>query len=820
MVSDSHASASRRRFGRAASIVFGVALGSCGGGGGGGSTPPPPPPAIVAVVGTLDPALGHDFTVEGTDFPGAPGDAVTVRLRAADGRSLVSCGEPEVTTTATRSAGDTVIGPCPIFELTQDVAAYVTLEFAGGVTATSATAIAILVGTPSDLHDQDLDGILDACDPKTYTFEGDAVGVRPAGTTPLDGPGQPGLVAVDRSGDRAASFSGSGSPIAYDRFDRADVDFAQQDVTVYADLDPSAGGSANLELANEGSYAGYAGASLIFQVQPSGVTAFYERQANQILHAVVGPNLPASGRVRLRLRKGDGFVSSLRLDGIVGGAWSNDLLVYPIADDRPYRGLEVAASNYYGGARAIKRLTIVREIPAATFTLAKAPNRSMDAQLFQRGGDDTAAIPMRVLYRLPAGGRAEVQVARSATGEVVPGFEFAAHGYVLAPTAAGRADLVLSGVPTGGNYDVQVRVLDATGASVGQQALVDVAVGDVYVAAGQSNMSGYSGNLVGVESPSPLAHLFHNDGRWKLAREPMDDGDQQTDWISIEYPASSCLQSFADELSLRTGVPVGVVPTSLGGTNLYSQWQRNAAFHASRVTLYGSMVSRAKKACPAAPPKGLLWFQGESDALSNRTTAQYATDLQRFVAQAREDLGAPNLVFLCGQLGTYDGATQPWWVGVQEAQRQVVAADSKAALATAVDLPRADGIHFNVAGYRSLGRRFATGARQKAFGHAVDPTNDLLGVALDLTKTVATLTYERAVTGGAAALYAATDTGGALTVSSVVVAGSTVTLTLNRAVGVTGRLAYGYANVPAAAWVKDAADASPVPCFDALVLTP
>lgn len=808
---------------RLAALALCVGLAACGGGGGGGATPPPPPPpVVVAVIGALDPALGRDFTVTGTDFPGAPGDPVVVRLRAADGRSLAACGESEVTTSATRAGGDTVIGPCPRFELTTDVTAWVTLEFAGGVTATSATALAGLVGSSSDVHDQDLDGVLDACDPKTYTFEGDALGARPAGTTPLDGPGQPALVVVDRAGDRAVAFSGSGSPTAYERFDRADLDYPQQDVTVYADLDPAAGGSANLELANEGSLAGGAGASLIVQVQPSGLVVVYERQANQIVRYLVGPNLPASGRVRVRMRKGDGFTSTLRLDGIVGGAWSNDLFVYPIADDRPYRGLEVALSNYYGGGRAIRRLTIVREAPAATFMLAKSPNRSMDAQLFQRGADGTASIPLRVLYGLPSGGRAEVQVVRSATGETLPGFEFASHAHPLAAAAAGRADLVLAGVPTGGNYDVQVRLRDAgaTDAIVGQQALLDVAVGDVYVAAGQSNMSGYSGNLVGVETPSPLAHLFHNDGRWKPAREPMDDGDQQTDWISREFPASSCLLAFADELSARTGVPVGVVPTSLGGTNLYAQWQRNEAFHAARITLYGSMVSRARQACPTTPPRGLLWFQGESDALSNRTTAQYEADLRRFVAQAREDLGAPGLVFLCGQLGTYDGAVQPWWVGIQEAQRLVAASDPAAALATAVDLPRADSIHFSVAGYRTLGQRFATGARQRVFGEAVDPTNDLVSVALDGTKTVVTLTYERPVAGGGATLFAAADAGGALAVNAFSVAGATVTLTLGRAVGAAGRLAYGYANVPTAAWVKDAADASPVPCFDGLVLTP
>jgi len=795
-------------------------LAACGGGSGGAFSPPEPPlPLVVSIDHALDPATPVNFVVTGTDFPGDPGSPVTVRLKAADGLALSTCGTEETSFPGTRGDSATVGATLPAFSLTRDVTAWVTVDFGGGVSATSSSPIASLLATLDDGVDQDLDGVLDTCDPKTYTFESDIVGTRPAGTTPLDAPSVFAIVTVDRGGDNAAAFSGDGSVIAYERFDRAAADVPLQDTTVFADLDPT-GGSLNLELGNDGSLGGYAGGSIIFQVQPSNATAFYERQANQIRHAVVGPVLPASGRIRLRMLRGDGIAGSVHLDGVVGGAWQVDLFVYDVPDVRPYRGLEVAASNYYGGARAIRRLTVVRAIPPGPLTIAKAPARSMDEQVFQRGADGTAAIPLRLLYRLPQGGTAEARVARADTGDVLTGFEFADHVFALPGRAEGRIDLLLPSVPQGGNYDVQVRMRDAAGATLSQQALTDVGVGDVYVAAGQSNMSGYSGNLIGVEAPTALAHLFHNDGTWKAAQEPMDDGLNQTDWISIEYPASSCLLSFANELSSRTGVPVGIVPTSLGGTNLYAQWQRFATFHAHRGTLYGSMISRATKACPTTPVRGLLWFQGESDALSNRTRAQHLADLQQLVSQARADLANPNLVFLCGQLGTYDAANQPYWIGVQEAQREAVAADPLAALATAVDLGKADSIHFNVAGYRTMGQRFARGARQRVFGQGVDPTNDLVSASLAPAATSVTLTYERPVTGGAASLYRATDAGGALTVTSAVTTGATVTVSFDRAMGAAGRLAYGYSNVPTDPWVKDAADASPVPGFDAMVVTP
>src|SRR5205085_12087773 len=129
---------------------------------------------------------------------------------------------------------------------------------------------------------------------------------RPTGVTALDPPGSPAVRVVDGPPDRGVAFDGSTASVGTERLDRAAADFAHQDATVYVDVDPAAGGSMNLELSSEGSFAVAAGASIIFQVQPSGLTAFYERQWNTIPRGELGPALPPSGRVRLRLRKGDG----------------------------------------------------------------------------------------------------------------------------------------------------------------------------------------------------------------------------------------------------------------------------------------------------------------------------------------------------------------------------------------------------------------------------------------------------------------------------------------------------------------------------------
>jgi hypothetical protein len=800
-------------------LLAAALLTACGSGGGGGGAAPPPAPTVAGFSAPVLAQAGGSFTLTGTDFPGAAGTPVAVAFLAVDGTPFGGCGWTRGdAASAFVTSPTTVTGTVAGFALLRDASAVVEIDFGAGVVARSTLPIATFLGTANPAVDQDEDGVPDICDPDTLTFEGDAVGSRPAGFSSLDA--NPALLAArDAGGDRAAAYAPTGDA-PYDRIDALRADFPQQDCDVFLDLEAAAG-DFNVELWSDGSYRGLAGAGLIFQVRADGATTFYERLWTTIVTSRSGPTWPASGRVRLRLRKLAGIASEARLDVWNGLGWTNDAAVWPIADDRQYRGLDASLCNYwFGGAtRGVLRMSVAHAIPAAPFSIARSPATSTDFALFQRDAAGVATVPLRLLCRPLEAGVVEARVVSSATGETLPGHDWGAHAAAVPARPDGlRVDLAIGGVPAGGNYDVQVRLMGAGGGVVSQQVLRDVAVGDVWIAAGQSNTSGYAGTTFGADAPRPEVHLFGNDGRWKEASEPMDDGADQTDAVSYEAPSCSFLLAFGKELFERTGVPVAVVPTPLGGTNLFSQWQRTAAHPAARQTLYGSMISRARSASPAAPPRGIVWFQGESDALSSRTKDQYLADLQAFVANARADLAAPGLAFLCGQLGTFDGANLAQWLPVQEALRQAPVAIPNTASVTAVDVPRSDSVHFNVVGYGMIGRRFATAARALVFGHPVDATDDLLFATGAGTSSVA-LTFESAVTGGAVSLFRVTDASGDVPVTGFSLVGSTVTLALSRALVAAPVVSYGWATSPTAPWLKDASGIA-VPVFDGVPIAP
>ena len=663
--------------------------------------------------------------------------------------------------------------------------------------------------------DQDENGVGDRCDPNTYDFEADVAGMRPL---EFEQSGDSvALTTVDLSGDLSVAYAGATSD-GVDRFERLLAEMTRQDLTVYIDFE-DVSESATLELWSDGAASWDSGAGLALEIDAGRQLTLHRRLNEDDAVSTVGPILPNNGRVRLRLIKGAGSSSDLHVDSWDGSAFVSDFTIFNIANDDRLRGLATALSSRNGGARAINRVTVVHEIPAGTLTLRTDPSWSMDWKLFQRNSSNEANVPLKFFYRYAETVRAQARVVTAGTTSVLSGHDYSDHEIVLpAAPLGGAADLIVVGVPGGGNYDVQLRLLrDADSSELATAMLNQIAVGDVFVAGGQSNMSG-RGGFSGREQRINEVHMFHNDGLWKKAEEPVDDKIDQVDMISFDQNVGhSLMLRFAKEVRSSVGVPIGIIHGPIGGSNIESQWQRNESDRDDRGTMYGSLLHRTQLQNYDTPVRGFIWYQGEADV--GRSVALYKADFEKIIADVREDYGDPNLPFIAAQLATYSGQLFDELLSIQEAQRQVADEDPNTRLATTIDQPRGDQVHLIQEGLKQVGVRFAEAARSLIYGEAITPLLTLTEARRTIGAGEVELVYDGDISGGDAVLYRVTDSVGSLNITSVATAGAIVTLTLDRPLQGGATVSYGYSDLPTAAWIKDL-QGVPVALFYEVVVAP
>ncbi len=300
----------------------------------------------------------------------------------------------------------------------------------------------------------------------------------------------------------------------------------------------------------------------------------------------------------------------------------------------------------------------------------------------------------------------------------------------LAKTPGGAWSGSLAGAPVGGPYRVELRLKDDAGKTLEQTAVAEVLVGDVWVLAGQSNMQGV-GNRVNVEEPHPQVHTFAMNYEWRLAQEPLHtlaespdavhanfktDEDRQkaiSDWRD-GHKGAGLGMAFAKEMVKRTGRPVGLIASAHGGTSM-AQWDP-ALRDKGGDSLYGSMCKQVL-AAGGKKVRGVLWYQGESDANKDGQPV-YREKMKQLVAAMRDDSGIADLPFYYVQIGRFTGKADsfPTWNAIQADELALEADLAPGALTPAVDLSLNDGIHAGTAGLKTLGYRLACLAEHDLFG--------------------------------------------------------------------------------------------------------
>lgn len=267
------------------------------------------------------------------------------------------------------------------------------------------------------------------------------------------------------------------------------------------------------------------------------------------------------------------------------------------------------------------------------------------------------------------------------------------------------ADLV---IPEGGLYRFEAAVRNGLNLWLDRiKCVYHVGVGDIYVTAGQSNMTGY-GRDSAYDPPCLGVHALTNRGNWSIAAHPLSDALGSVFGCPENAAGTSPALSFARRLHDRLGVPVGILPAAVGGTPL-AAWNPE-----EEGSCWREMCSRIDR---TGSFKGFIWFQGCSDA-NQKDAAGYFGRFCRMTALWREKFGPhPVLtVQLNRWTGTPDGANDIFWGQIRDAQRRAALEAEDVYVVPSIDLPVTDGIHNSSGANVIIGERLANTALACVYG--------------------------------------------------------------------------------------------------------
>ncbi|KAH0726124.1 hypothetical protein KY284_001989 [Solanum tuberosum] len=176
-------------------------------------------------------------------------------------------------------------------------------------------------------------------------------------------------------------------------------------------------------------------------------------------------------------------------------------------------------------------------------------------------------------------------------------------------------------------------------------AIANSQVKNIFLLAGQSNMSGLGGvvkniwdGIVPPEcSPNPAILKLDANLQWVEATEPLhaDIDVNVTCGIGPGMPFANSLLNKTSCLGI-----VGLVPCAMAG-NKISEWQKGTF-------LYNQLVMRAKASIVQeyGVIRAMLWYQGESDTMSQSDANSYKGKMQQFFSDLRNDVGIPELLII------------------------------------------------------------------------------------------------------------------------------------------------------------------------------
>jgi hypothetical protein len=220
----------------------------------------------------------------------------------------------------------------------------------------------------------------------------------------------------------------------------------------------------------------------------------------------------------------------------------------------------------------------------------------------------------------------------------------------------------------------------------------------VFLMAGQSNMAG-RGQVEPMDTLPDKRILSINAANQLIyAKEPLH-------FYEPTRTGLDCGLSFAQTLlsHVPKGISILIIPTAIGGSSI-SQWLGDSSYRG--VKLLSNFKEKLILGKNYGEIKAILWHQGESDARKDLVPL-YEERLGRLFGMLRQISGNPDLPILMGELGAY--SVDPFnWQGINYALHEYAGKDKRTAVISTADLVhRGDTVHFNAAGQRLMGIRFA-----------------------------------------------------------------------------------------------------------------
>jgi len=232
----------------------------------------------------------------------------------------------------------------------------------------------------------------------------------------------------------------------------------------------------------------------------------------------------------------------------------------------------------------------------------------------------------------------------------------------------------------------------------------------VYLLGGQSNMLGWTDNS---PSPVPIPVPLQSPREDVLIYHIMAPG-----WTALRPGQGLDSSSIGPELlfghDMAEAQPretIALIKYAWGGTSIDDHWRPPSAGGTTGMfyTMFVDLVNSALAALPAEyEPEiaGMIWMQGEQDAVYEYSALEYEQNLTYLIEDFRKEFGIADMPFVIGQIWGGPPVFWPYHYIVRPAQWNVGHTVTNTSVFSTEDISIYMG-HYTIEGQIILGQRFA-----------------------------------------------------------------------------------------------------------------